>query len=455
MKRWLAAAVLIFLLTISAATYADGLFPAKAENGLYGYINAQAEWTIDPQWVMAMNFRGDYAVVSDREDESDWYTEGLIDTRGTPIIDCGYLFDEGYDGWCYGGIDTGIWVVWTDDSVTDKWGYFDVPSGYFSGLIYDAEIRCWGNSSLIPVMYEGELWYIRCNTGELIVGPVAYSAYWIDPPYFLDGYASLEESGGLCSFLAMDGSIAVADPAYVPYPYDCYYGLCPAQNRETGLWGYLSMKTGELAIDAVYAYAHSFSYQGYACVKLTNGTYGHIDLDGNLIAQGFQSAYYFSRGYAYVKAQGILIDTAGETVFTVPQGYQLQSFTLYNDQPDDVFYVTDNDLVVLYATDGGLGSGFMNLDGEWVIPPEYQFSNEDYLAGNYAVFCNGAQAVWKWVDGNFKYAYFDGNGRLITDFIYDSAGAFYQGGLARVWRDGMTGYINLQGEEVYMWEDDD
>ena len=59
MKKWLC----LLMLLLPVLTFAeDELYPAQGENGLYGYINARAEWAIAPQFDGASGFRGDYAV---------------------------------------------------------------------------------------------------------------------------------------------------------------------------------------------------------------------------------------------------------------------------------------------------------------------------------------------------------------------------------------------------------
>jgi KWG Leptospira. len=40
------------------------LFPARAENGLWGYIDSQGTWVIEPQFNYAYGFRGNYAEVT-------------------------------------------------------------------------------------------------------------------------------------------------------------------------------------------------------------------------------------------------------------------------------------------------------------------------------------------------------------------------------------------------------
>ena len=66
---------------------------------------------------------------------------GVIDAEGNWVVAPQYFVDEGYDGWTYGGLNEGMYLVWdsTEDDeerVRPHYGFFDVPSGYFSGIVF-------------------------------------------------------------------------------------------------------------------------------------------------------------------------------------------------------------------------------------------------------------------------------------------------------------------------------
>ena len=61
---------------------------------------------------------------------------GIINEMGNWVVEPNFFVDDGYDEAYYGGLNTGIWQVWKDDlTETGLMGFFDVPSGYFSGLV--------------------------------------------------------------------------------------------------------------------------------------------------------------------------------------------------------------------------------------------------------------------------------------------------------------------------------
>ena len=135
MKRIIIAVLIALLLTRSPAAMAENAarFPAYDEaTGKWGYIDVNGQWAIAPQFEMAGIFRGSYAAVSTGD---PWeYTMGVIDGSGSWVVEPRYFVDEGYDGWEYGGLDTGMYLVWNDSDLGDAhyFGYFDVPSGYLS-----------------------------------------------------------------------------------------------------------------------------------------------------------------------------------------------------------------------------------------------------------------------------------------------------------------------------------
>ena len=179
------AAALLLLPVYAFAGSSAPLFPAyDEETGKYGYIDANGQWAIQPQFEEAHLFRGHYAAVSTGD---PWdYTMGVIDETGTWVVEPQYFFDEGYDGWTYGGLNEGIYQVWDEDMHT---GWFDVPSGYFSGLVDSGELRWWTKEKLVPI---GNGFYNRTN-GQLVFSlPEGYETDWLNnSSVFTYGFAPI------------------------------------------------------------------------------------------------------------------------------------------------------------------------------------------------------------------------------------------------------------------------
>ena len=154
-------------------------FPAYDEaTGKWGYIDVNGQWAIAPQFETAGIFRGSYAAVSTGD---PWeYTMGVIDGSGSWVVEPHYFVDEGYDGWTYGGLNEGMYLVWDSragDEARERphYGYFDVPSGYFSGIVFYGENRWWTQEKLVPI---GDAFYDRA-TGQKVIGlPEGYYTDW-------------------------------------------------------------------------------------------------------------------------------------------------------------------------------------------------------------------------------------------------------------------------------------
>ena len=189
MKKCLALCLLLLvsLPAIAHAGSSAALFPAYDEKTeKWGYIDKSGQWAVMPQFETAGLFRGNYAAVSTGD---PWdYTMGIIDASGAWAVEPHYFVDEGYDGWTYGGLNEGMYLIWDENlRETNRMGYFDVPSGYFSGLVFFGEFRWWTQETLVPI---GDAYYDRTNGQEVITLPEGYYTDWLGgDSVFSDGYA--------------------------------------------------------------------------------------------------------------------------------------------------------------------------------------------------------------------------------------------------------------------------
>ena len=200
MKKWLLALLMMLMPVVALG---EDLYPAKADNGLWGYINAEAEWVIAPQFDGASGFRGEYAaawMISDDVDRNEWSgydwldydCMGVIDRTGNWVLPPEYSLTSGQSGDWFGGKDEGIWLVNQWES-SDLMGFFDIPSGTFSGLKWHEVWHWCSDSRLIPVV-ESETYlagYADRSTGEVVIPHLYYS---VDPANFNDGVATVAQS---------------------------------------------------------------------------------------------------------------------------------------------------------------------------------------------------------------------------------------------------------------------
>ena len=158
------------------------------------------------------------------------------------------------------------------------------------------------------------------------------------------------------------------------------YGPIPALNEE-GLWGYID-SAGTYVINPRFADAFNFTEEGLALVKdEASSNFGFIDITGAYVIEpNFERAYSFSNGLAVVKSgayQGY-IDITGsfaiEPKFIRAYDFK-EGLAVVYDYLDSPYVLPEP----YYPASLDKGYGYINTDGEYVIPPSYwdasSFSN--------------------------------------------------------------------------------
>lgn len=438
MKKLLILLLLLLPLTASAG---EQLYPAMGDNGLWGYINADAEWIIAPQFDGASEFRGDYAAVTqypegfvndpeDPFDEEEVACEGIIDRTGRFVLApiAGYI-DAGYDGSFYGGKHTGIWLICTDEGD----GFFDIPSGFYSGQ----GVNPWhwiSNSKLIPV--EGG--YMNRTNGRMVI-PGDFD--WCDPASFHDGIVStsyVDRDGNPIKYFMMDergNVIRLPDGVSSTYQgdYSCGRMLVVDENDR---YGYAD-GAGKIVIPIQYLAAGDFN-EGLAAVQFPEGDHGYIDVNGHAVVRGLARAYAFYCGYGEVWLSGT--DYADRVTGWVDRAGNIVPF-MDSDRfrpisPDRMWLRTEAD----YSSPLHLLDGAGNiLTAAPVYLPDMEPSD----------FAGGLQPVRN-AEGRWGYIDLDGN--VVIPFVYSCAKSF-DGPLAKVRMGDQVGYIDKSGNAVYMWDD--
>ncbi len=461
MKRLLACLLCVALLCGFSAQAeelpeyeADPLFPAKEDaSGLWGYIDRTGAWRIAPQFNGAGEFRGNYAsawlapqatVPDSAKSDPDEDNTGIIDRTGAWVVPPEYSLDSGYDGRYYGGRDTGIWYVcrWNESvNENESVGFFDIPSGYFSGLRW-REIWYWcSDSDLIAVMDKDfKAGYASRSTGEQVIPCLYFS---LDPSNFHEGVAAVayaDEEG-----FPIDDTFFLIDERgnIIPLPEGisaCDFssasqGLIAIQDQATKLCGFADLQ-GNVVIAPQYADVWEFR-EGYAGVYFPEGEAGYVDLAGNVLARGFERAYSFENGSAEVILNG-------ETAYI---GYDGQ----VKPGAEGKYRFMDNGLawVRLYperkSWEQGNGYYLVDKTGERVSAEAYQLM--DFVEDD---FPEGMQLVRSLTDR--KYLFLNDKAQEAFSTRFDDAENFRHG-LARVRVGDTCGYIDMEGNWVYTWQD--
>ena len=463
MKRFFAfiAALLLCLLAGAAGAEHAPFFPAKGENGKWGYIDRQGRFVIPAQFDYAFEFRGNYAeVVLFPEDWTgsrnvyDGGHDGIIDRSGALVLPPEYnLIGEQDESW-FGGRDTGIWCVLG----TETEGFFDIPSGYFSGLkwhnVYQRGAK---ESRLIPVIDETyRAGSADLSTGELVI-PCLYES--VDPSSFAGGVAAVcpippetedepaeDEEETAYEFILIDET-----GAEIPLPEGIhavrYEGA--HENRvvvvdDHELYGYADA-AGNLIIPPQFACAKAFE-GGFAVVRFPEDDWGCVDPDGRVLVRGLAADHWDGpkfRNGMYTRRTApqtfSVIDLQGKTVMT------------FSTDNLEALYPPNSRGLCLFAeaTDSisGVDYGFVDLTGWIVVDAElgldwFQEPSEGLLP------------VWRKADGIWMSGYMDESGQMVLPPVYDAADDF-DNGLARVWIGNRCGYIDHDGQEVYFWNEEE
>ncbi len=459
MRRLLPILLLLLTLALPACAEDEALFPAKGENGKWGYINRSAEWVIFPQFDEAADFRGSYAMAClapkglTAEETADYLFEhdcaGIIDRAGNWVVPPEYSIDAGYGGGLYGGCDGGIWLltkyevpsgVDKIDYLTESYGFFDIPSGYFSGLCWGGiGPRCSEDSRLLPVSDEDTYLYgyVDRSTGELVI-PCRYGGVG-DPAQFHEGVAAVAIENADDSNIAGWPFLINEQGDVIPLPEGIHAdanaqaaeGLI-AVTDEQERYGFADL-TGRVVIAPQFDYADQFS-DGLASVRLTDGQrltdgeWGYIDRTGKVVLRGYQWPIWdFEDGYAQVTLDGrrVFIDQAGNVY---PGAYMANGLAWVAETDEEGEFTWWNHLIDREGRQVGPSWLLLDFDSK--------------------TFDEGRQPVH---GGEGRFCYLDDSGAVIIEGPFTVAHPF-ENGLGRVRIGNREGYIDLDGNEVYFWD---
>lgn len=471
MKRLTTIFIMILCLVSFTALAEDtsALFPIR-EHGLWGYMNRDGETVIEPKWMEARGFRGGYALVYPVPDDEDFC--GIINTSGEWVIPPQHWEILETDNWgrYIGGRDEGIYIFFSSElhQKENDAGFFDIPSGFWSGLRYEQVDGEWigdVDRELACVTLNGQKGFVRRTTGEL-VGPCRYDP--LQYYYF---------EGGYCSVLPNDTEVAdgwiLIDRSgrEIPMPEGCYLtghldstkdGLIPVwqaitqeeQADDEGLCGYMDLN-GNPVIQPQYRWAYSF-HEGLACVQLNSGDeqFALITPENEIVAILPDPVYRHGsrRGF-----QNGLLQLAHYN-----EDHQLAYIAFLNHSGEEAFRLEAENLT--YA-----GSPFSNGTALYYTGKETPFGTyEDERCGlfspeNGILTGPGFSAREGDIDSDFsegllpladaetgKVGFIDESGRWVIQPEWDSAEDF-RDGLALVEKDDQMIYIDHSGNRV--WEE--
>ncbi len=441
-------AVLLLLLTSALAEEGKPLYAVKDENGLWGYIDCKGNLVIPGKFAEAEDFRGDYALV--RQDWGGLF--GIIDAKGEWVLPPEYedILSESDSGDWANGRDNGVYLVVQGWKKEDKVGFFDIPSGFFSGLIYDDVDIEWTENTdreYIGVTMDGKLGFASRTTGEIVI-PCQYSPddsrdfcgdYCMVMPYDArvpDGWILIDRQG-----------------KEVPLPENCYAsstfydGLAVIWDSVRDLCGYIDT-AGNVVIEPQYLWAYEFS-EGLACVQLQTGEWAMITPDGKIAftrwdeANAHNSSMYCSHGLIRCGTPDngpvIFLNKAGEEVFRL----EIEDLVGVGDFKENgaAFYEVHSDQL---TENGSYGIGLFNDKGEILTPPIFWVEDRQW----HQEFSEGLFPVLEIATG--KEGYIDERGEWAFPPV-DGYCREFRDGLARIDLYPDAVFVDREGNTVYLY----
>ena len=463
MKRLILVWVMILCLVPLGAWAEEETVPALypiRENGLWGYMNRAGEVVIDPQFVAAEPFRGGYAIVLPvtlSDSQCTW--RGIIDTHGDWVFppDGSEIISQNSTSGYIGGYDDGVYIIYSPNRKT--YGFFDIPSGFYSGQCYQwIDRNCDPDEELICVTCDNAKGFADRMTGEIVI-PCRYE---LDYTYrFENGY---------CRVVPIDAEIADGwilvdrQGTDVPMPDNCYAagpvsdGLVQIWDSETELSGYMDL-SGSIVIEPQYDWVYPFSEglacvvrdsdESYYCTVITQDNQSVLFLqDDALNCTGSSTAYSHGllRVAHYDDEYNLLyvffLDHDGNEVFRL----EIEDLLDVSDFNENgiAYYMTGEETE--YGTYEKVQYGFFNDRGEILTRPVFNIA-----AGNWiSTFSEDIMPVTFLEYG--KMGYIDERGSIAYPIVpeFDRVEPF-RNGLALVEKDGKMMYSDHSGAAV--WEE--
>ena len=465
MKKLLILCLLACLFGLTATAEAGKpLYAVEGDEGRWGYIDCQGQLVIPFAFSYAEDFRGSYALVrqfpDDRYYKDGYY--GIIDQTGAFVLLPEYDILSEDTGDYAGGIDRGVYYVRNGWGAGSKCGFFDIPSGFFSGLIYDDVTVLWKidqDPELIGVTVEQKTGFAHRQTGEIVI-PCRYSNEY-----------QYDFSGDYCMVMPIDSPVAdgwiLIDRTgrEIPMPENCYVawngniadGLAAVWNAETDLYGYIDAE-GNPVIAQQYQMAYGFR-EGLACVQLVSGEWVMIDIEGSIVMRrpdephSYGSSPYCQHGLIRCglpdRSAMVYYDKQGREAFRLELGgligvtdFKANGVAFYEVNPDHLpGFDPDADIC-------GTGVGLFNDRGEILTPPVFFVEdsevNKEFTEGLFAI-TEVSTLLEGYIDERGEWAF-----PPVDGYCWD-----FREGLARVtmYSDEVEGvvFMNREGKIVYQY----
>ena len=427
-----------------ADPFRDGLAIVKHGFGTSYVINHDGRNVIGSYWHGLMR-EGDYFITMDYDYSARKIIEGLIDNKGTVVLEAKYDGVDVLTPSCvaveldgkyglynmqgrvllkiqYGkfrSIKNTLIVV----NKGDKYALYTSEGKEASGFIYDSV--GYGSGDLVSVSAGGKAGYVDLN-GNVVIDLVYDKAF----SFSEEGIAQVQINDKV-------GYIDTKGDVVIPFVYEEFGSFRDGKVRakKDGKWGFIDLNNSVL-IPFEYDGLSDFN-EGIAVAK-KGEKFGYIDEAGSAITEyKWDTAGTFSEGLAYVTDESgqYCVNPNGEIVFAVPiAGIQYSAFRngvaiicQVSEEKD-----ADGRTVRKY--------GMIDNTGAVLIAPEYDslYSMGD---GLYLI------RIGDYLDG--KEGLVDSKGRIILEAKYNSISSFDDDGHSLVIGETTWFIIDTEGNIVF------
>lgn len=238
-----------------------GLARASYDGSIFGFVDASADFKINPLYEAVNNFSDDLALYYDAINEN-W---GYLNTKGEVVIPAIKL--AMYDA--LSSFSEGLARV----RIEDKYGFIDKNAKQAIPLIWDYV----GSFSDGLAIYEiGDKYGFIDKKGDTKI----YAMYDDAASFFENGLAPVEQNGKW-GFVNKKGDMKI------PAMFDDAYPFCEgmALVEINGKYGFVNTK-GDIEIPVIYTDASTYFHNGLAMVSnetATSATYSYINKKGETI----------------------------------------------------------------------------------------------------------------------------------------------------------------------------
>ncbi len=303
---------------INPVAYSGGSLYAAQEvtTELWGFLNAQRQWVIAPQFRSAGMFSEDLALVQDTQSELWGYVDASGEWAIEPVFPSAAMFKEGLafvqssqahgddpiDGIYYGGF-------------IDNSGQWAIPPRFVGGSVFNQ-----GLCSVTTQVGSDRQWGFIDSTGTMVIPEQFY-----DPGSFAENLCNARASSHLlhAGWIGLDGTWAIEPVADRVRAGQFNDGVASFQDLWSNHWGYVD-STGAVVLEPQFEEAFKF-VNGLAAAKDTQThLYGFIDRNGQWnVSPRFPTLGSFYHGLAAAQdAETSLfgyVDDTGEWV--IPPSY--------------------------------------------------------------------------------------------------------------------------------------